>query len=110
MRISDWSSDVCSSDLLERDRAAELGDALRAFVDREIAADAMAGAVVVVEAGLPQKMPRQGIELLARGAFGEARAGQRDVALENAGETVAHLGRGQADGTDRKRTRLNSSH
>ena len=37
-------------------RGAELGDPRRAFVHREIAADAVAGAVVEIEAGLPQRI------------------------------------------------------
>src|SRR3546814_3938988 len=94
MRISDWSSDVCSSDLhqhqrldanavfarlvitglvredhagFERDRGAaagvaRLGDPRRAFVDREVRADAVAGAVREIETGFPQGPPREAIE------------------------------------------------
>ena len=82
---------------LQGDVVGHLGDALRALVDREIGADAVAGAVVVVEPGLPQRIARQRVELRARGAGREARHGQRDVALEHAGEAVAHLGAGRAD-------------
>ena len=63
---------------------AELGDARRPFVHRQIAADAVAGAVVEVEAGLPQMLPRERIELRAGGAVGEHRARDRDMALEHA--------------------------
>src|SRR5229473_3484318 len=37
---------------------------------REIAADAVAGAVLVIDAGLPEKLPRQRVELRAGGAVG----------------------------------------
>ena len=39
--------------------AARGRDALRPFVDRQIAADAMAGAVGVIEPGLPEELPRE---------------------------------------------------
>ena len=68
--------------------ACGLGDALRPFVDREEAADAVAGAVGVVEPGLPQVLPRQAVELAAARALGEHRAGERDMALQHAGEAV----------------------
>ena len=70
---------------------AELGDARRAFVHRQIAADAVAGAVVEVEAGLPQRLPGERVELRAGGAVGEHRARDRDMALQHAGEALAHF-------------------
>ena len=63
----------------------------------EIAADAVAGAVVEVEAGRPQRRPREAVELGAGGAVGKHRAGNGDVALEHAGEAVAHLSGRLAD-------------
>ena len=60
---------------------------------REIAADAMARAVVEVDPGFPQVLARERIELRASGAFGKHRACDRDMALENAGVAVAHLRR-----------------
>ncbi len=74
-----------------------LGDALRPFMHRQVAADAMAGAVIVVEAGLPQRIACERVERGAGRAFGEARGGQRDVALQHAGEAVLHLRRRLAD-------------
>ena len=55
---------------LER-HGAELGDARRALVHRQIAADAVAGAVIEIEPGLPEKLPRERIELGAGGAVRE---------------------------------------
>src|SRR5216684_2064926 len=81
----------------ERLRVGQLRDALRPLMDGEIAADAVAGAVVVVEPDLPQRAARQRVELRAGGALGEAAGGERDVALEHAGEAVAHLRRRLAD-------------
>ena len=57
----------------------------------------MAGAVVEIDAGLPERLPRERIELRAGGAVGEHRGRDRDMALEHAGEAVAHLGGRLAD-------------
>src|SRR5690606_2545614 len=76
--------------------AARLGDALRPFVNGEEAADSVAGAVRVIEPGLPQELARQGIELRAAGARREGLQGEADVALEHAGEAIALLRRRSA--------------
>src|SRR5262249_4056301 len=78
--------------------AAELGDARRALVHREIAADAVPGAVVEVEAMLPERLARERIELRPGDAFGKHRASDGDVALEHQRESLAHLLRRLADG------------
>ena len=57
---------------------------------REIAADAVTGAVLEIEAGLPEILPGQRIELRAGGAIGKHRARDRDMAAEHPGEPVAH--------------------
>src|SRR5262249_2513026 len=67
------------------------------FVHREITADAMAGAVVEVEALRPQELAREGIELRAGRPFGKDGAGDRNMAPEHAGEAVPHLRGGLAD-------------
>ena len=77
---------------------AELRDARRPLVHRQERADAVAGAVVVVEAGLPERGAREAVELRAGRADRKARGGDGDVALEHAGEAVAHLRRRRADG------------
>ena len=64
---------------------------------REIAADAVSGAVLEIEAGLPEILPRETVELRAGGAVGKHRAGNRDVPAKHAGETVAHFRRRLAD-------------
>ena len=64
----------------------------------EIAADAVAGAVIEIEAGLPEELPRQRVELRAGGAVRKHRARDRDMALEHEGEVPAHLGGRRADG------------
>src|SRR5207245_2054468 len=55
----------------------------------EIAADAVAGAVLEIDAGGPEILPRQGVELRAGGAVGEDCARDRDMAAQHAGEAVA---------------------
>ena len=64
---------------------------------RQIAADAVAGAVLEIDSGLPQELPRQRVELRAGGAVGKHRARDRDMAAQHAGETVAHFRRWFAD-------------
>ena len=76
---------------LER-RAAELGDARRPFVHREVAADAVAGAVIEIEPGAPEILPRQRIELRAGRAVRKHRARDGDMALEHQREIPPHLG------------------
>src|SRR3546814_8713018 len=99
MRISDWSSDVCSSDLpaLIRIGAQELRGQQRAAIEafplpRE--GDARALAIVIL-----------GAELAAERCILQRRI---------IGETVRARGAGDAAsrrlGVDRKSTRLNSSH
>src|SRR4051812_30126168 len=53
----------------ERHAPALLADAWRPLVDAEIGADAVAGAVVEVEPGAPQRHPGQRVELGAAGAL-----------------------------------------
>ena len=81
---------------LERS-VAGLGDPLRTLVHREIGADAMAGAVVEVEPGAPQSLRANASICAPVVPFGKHRARDRDMALEHAGEAVAHLGGRAAD-------------
>jgi hypothetical protein len=62
---------------------AELGNSRRTLMHRQIAADAMAGAVLEIDAGLPQELPRQRVDLRAGGTVGKHRAGDRDVAAQH---------------------------
>ena len=78
-------------------RGAELGNSRRALMHREIAADAVPGAVLEIEAGLPEILSRQAVELRAGGAVGKYRPRDRDMTAQHAGETVAHFFDGFAD-------------
>ena len=49
----------------------------------EVGADAVAGAVAVVEAVGPEELPREGVESEAGGAFGEDGGGEGDEAFED---------------------------
>src|SRR3546814_6722786 len=99
MRISDWSSDVCSSDLLEL--ADNADDNVRADLGIEDLDDPFLGHVVERLA-----------ELLGLGRIDEGNAA-KDFGSE-VGKTgdrhVGPLGQRIADAQDRKSTRLNSSH
>src|SRR5438105_4419834 len=63
----------------------------------QIAPDAMAGAVVVIEPLLPERAARKGVQLRACRPFRKAREGERDMPLKHAREAVAHLVAGLAD-------------
>ena len=60
-------------------------------MDRKIAADAMAGAVLEIEAGLPQELTRQCVDLRAGSAIRKHGARNRDVTVQHAGKSVAHF-------------------
>src|SRR3546814_9050483 len=122
MRISDWSSDVCSSDLKEegRDREAQVVEGHRiAPVDAEqrrrgdagIAVEAVEEVVVltheVEEGDGDRQRDHDGVDALGA---------HRDEADEGAEEGGAEDGDRDghppwpAEAQDRKSTRLNSSH
>src|SRR3546814_3123986 len=94
MRISDWSSDVCSSDLRDRPRPRSwIGQAWRAslagaalYRHWQSAADAVAAVQPDRPAG-PRLSERRGLDRQSAGG-----------------------GAADADDRDRKSTRLNSSH
>lgn len=69
-------------DVVVRDTRA---DAHRALVDVQEVADAVAGAVSVVEAVLPERPAGPRVEQEAGGALGEDSRVDRDVALQDAG-------------------------
>src|SRR3546814_9608654 len=98
MRISDWSSDVCSSDLLTATSTGRL----------DLGTTEVSGALVAHSNG---GVIEQGGALLVGGTT-ELDAGTGDVTLSNAGNDF--MGAvdlvGGAIRIDRKSTRLNSSH
>src|SRR3546814_10909545 len=123
MRISDWSSDVCSSDLYDRRHSAyfrnELFSALtmldRGYIDHATMKGSWAGAM-----GQPQFMPSSYLAY-AEDFDGD---GKRDI-WNNRGDVFASIanylakhgwttaqtwGREVKVPADRKSTRLNSSH
>ena len=79
-----------------------LRNPLRAFVHRQIAADAVAGAVIEIQPALPQRVTREGVEIARRRALGKARRGNGDMALQHQREALAHFLPWVADG-DRAR-------
>ena len=65
-----------------------------ALMHREIAPDPVAGAVVVIEAGPPQRNASHGVDLLSAGAGRKGEQRQRDMAFQHTREAVAmFLGR-----------------
>src|SRR3546814_2977709 len=101
MRISDWSSDVCSSDLLEGERTRtahmEVQTDLPRHPDAAMNLDAVACGGVIC---LGRRQPRGG-------------GGDDEVMLPFACRCMDRIGAREFDETielDRKSTRLNSSH
>src|SRR3546814_1419324 len=97
MRISDWSSDVCSSDLAPRG------------VDLHIP-DAWAAAQRRIDGRLQARLSDQGSHYKRRGGFLE-------ISIARLADIAHHVGRNAPlrieatlRGKDRKSTRLNSSH
>ncbi len=77
---------------------AEPRQALRPFMHREIAADAVPGAVIEIEPRLPQRPARERVEVLPARALGEARGGDGDMRLQHEPVMPLHLRRRRADG------------
>src|SRR3546814_3619138 len=123
MRISDWSSDVCSSDLLPGDVDFTVGASLpisgltawqglfehgRLRAGQSVVAHGAAGAVGSMVAQLAREAGAH--------VIGTGRAVDRNKALELGAQEFVDLDNdvledvGRVDLVDRKRTRLNSSH
>src|SRR3546814_9221667 len=106
MRISDWSSDVCSSDLEELVRDGDLRGAKRvaqsmAGMAKSLARDAQ------LESVLDGRSRELGLEI----SRDMARSLSRDLANSIPSDQIRDLGRDMGiGGEDRKSTRLNSSH
>src|SRR3546814_3394560 len=107
MRISDWSSDVCSSDLLQVNRLLERGAYIFQFVDHDAFGAHGFGdsgeALVVELSGDEAAIVEINLVFLFRAplAIVEDHRGNRNI--------VAYAGHGFHQ-ADRKSTRLNSSH
>src|SRR3546814_4428221 len=105
MRISDWSSDVCSSDL--REGVSEDGDD---FLGGEEAVAAVAGALAQ-NAGSGEGIERTGRGLERDVQFRCQHLGRQDGLADDQLQGPRAGGAApQADARDRKSTRLNSSH
>src|SRR5262249_28339582 len=78
------------------------GDALGTLMDRQIAADAVAGTVVEIETRFPQRPPCERVEVNAACTPRKARRGDGDMPLEDQAKALAHFARRVADG-DRAR-------
>jgi hypothetical protein len=83
-----------------RPRQARQAD--RPLMHRQIAADAMAGAVVVVEPDLPQRSSGKGIQMRTADTLREHERGDGDMTLQHAGHAFAQgVGRLGGAGPDR---------
>src|SRR3546814_4022256 len=108
MRISDWSSDVCSSDLPSAGKAEETTETPTDSL--AMTAEAIRKAAIGVEAVQPGGL---GSEILAQGTVAATPAGEAIVTARAGGavtQVLKRLGDPVRAGEDRKSTRLNSSH
>ena len=64
-------------------------EAVRAFVDVQDVADAVAGAVLIVQIGLPQRLAGENVEIQSRAAVEEAGVREMQVRAEDAREVGA---------------------
>src|SRR3546814_7823314 len=101
MRISDWSSDVCSSDLDLRDRADGVLEAL------EVAGLVTLQLDLHQELGCRRDLLQRHLRMVAADEAGLVEALQ---AVPAGRRREAHPGGQLRLGEDRKSTRLNSSH
>src|SRR3546814_5424723 len=99
MRISDWSSDVCSSDLARRGEMIKIHGANVAPLEVELA---MTGLLGIEKAGVVG-VARNGDTLLAAAVLMAPGRALDEAAV------IAELKR-RPSSLDRKSTRLNSSH
>src|SRR3546814_1050125 len=97
MRISDWSSDVCSSDLADR-RRAHIAELNKRSTESELRLKRLYDAIEAGVADLDDPALKDRIDGLKA---------IRDQAKADADRAQAML---QNSGQDRKSTRLNSSH
>src|SRR3546814_8356170 len=109
MRISDWSSDVCSSDLLVKEGTlVKAGDVLAKLSDDEERAQVAVAQAKLAQAGRSRARQerRQG-----RGSTGRGECGRdSQAARTGVGAAGATSGDRVQAQLDRKSTRLNSSH
>src|SRR3546814_4142882 len=79
MRISDWSSDVCSSDLPACRDAGDRKSSLGAYRNRQARNAAFPAAAADEQQGHLYRQPRQSVPLACRAGRG---AGRRDIRSE----------------------------
>src|SRR3546814_6940254 len=114
MRISDWSSDLCSSDLAHHQCAAQrAADDLVRLVESQM----LEGDDTLCRARLAVAQfddPRPGADRVARkDGLGKARVGHSEIGDRRAERRVLNAepdDQPEGEDRDRKSTRLNSSH
>src|SRR3546814_6603167 len=110
MRISDWSSDVCSSDLSDYPAVAKL-EALGLAADFIVAAaDDGVGVMKPSPAGLIHLMERAGASARSTILIGDRPERDGEAGRRAGVRTYIRSSRPVPGHTDRKSTRLNSSH
>src|SRR3546814_10288081 len=103
MRISDWSSDVCSSDLRRLPARSRLEMEDRSESDR---ASARGAPGIVFEEGVDQRVPEDRLGDIDSGFFSRF----ANCSLDDAFAVIEEAAGKGPKTLDRKSTRLNSSH
>src|SRR3546814_9527240 len=107
MRISDWSSDVCSSDLLVDEKVEHARSLLELVANRHrVLVLLRAEAIGFVE----DQAEHVGITFDALLVERTHNAGEQHIAARARGDGLPHLREKGRHEVDRKSTRLNSSH
>src|SRR3546814_8350997 len=109
MRISDWSSDVCSSDLFRGAGALRLGIVHEDFADDAELQDKLSATLKQIMQCAPQA------NALTKQILLDVGTREMDAVLDDAAQKFAQCVRGNEApegiaALDRKSTRLNSSH
>src|SRR3546814_6896792 len=103
MRISDWSSDVCSSDLFARSNEESLKSVFdEAVVSRLADLKTASEEAVAAAQGAAERLARQMLTIADTTASVEARIAEVNTQVEEQNK--------EEFSRDRKSTRLNSSH
>src|SRR3546814_4530986 len=107
MRISDWSSDVCSSDLVSRSLSACEGALLVVDASQGVEAQTVANCYTAIELGVEVLPVLNKMDLPSADPDAAATEIEDVIGIDASGAILASAKTGMGD---RKSTRLNSSH
>src|SRR3546814_986843 len=110
MRISDWSSDVCSSDLVPDDAGLQEPDQQEMYSDAQEIVPGIEVGDYIEESLEPEEFGRIGAQAAKQAILQKIRDAEREQVLNDFLERGENIVSGTVKRIDRKSTRLNSSH